>query len=287
MPNRDWLPGFAIVLILIFAIYVSGGLGYQQGKRDGAYGSARQDYQDSVDLAPLGGDIEAQKTDPKAYREEWRSQQDLYAQRDMAEWAWWMMVFTGAGLIVTTAGLVYIALTLNATRDGNQINREIGETQARAYLSVIGGEVTMDRALPLYFSITFLIHNSGNSPARDIEVSVEACFEDRSEVGGIYRAKVGMLLVNEVGSQISYPREFVIQNFDIGKLDPLLTNRGNIGIHGTMSYRHVFLRDDDPKETATIALSGYIDEKRSAWTRDSVTAKLNTCRHDRWENQEA
>lgn len=46
-----------------------------------------------------------------------RSEQDLQAQRDMSEWAFWVMVIAGASLVVTTIGTGFLAWQVGLTRE--------------------------------------------------------------------------------------------------------------------------------------------------------------------------
>ncbi|MEX6632865.1 hypothetical protein [Hyphococcus lacteus] len=135
----------------------------------------------------------------------------------------------------------------------------------------------------MHLTIRMNIQNTGNSPAANVTIFAEACFEDHVEPDGVYRFKAEKLEVDEVGGKISYPRELNIMEFDIGKLDPLLDNQGNIGIHGRIEYRHVFMSSQDEPIVTTFALSGLIDEKRAKWSKNIVVTPLNTCSHTRWK----
>ena len=54
-----------------------------------------------------------------------RAQEDLYAQKQMAEWGFWMVVVSAAigipSLAVTAAGVIYVAKTLKAATQANTI----------------------------------------------------------------------------------------------------------------------------------------------------------------------
>jgi len=213
---------------------------------------------------------------------------DLKAQRQMA-------LLTGVIAALTFVGLIVLWQTLRATRatlieaeKATHETRRIGEAQTRAYLSVIGGEFSLERALPMTLPIMILIHNSGNSPADSIKVCAEVCFEGYDEAPDrIFRQVSPELPVDEIGSQVTYPREIVIDSFDIGQLDHLLEGQHDVGIHGTIEYRHVFMQDSDSSEIVTFALSGWIRPTKAKWERETVTMALNTCRHDRWRKQSA
>ncbi|WP_428409155.1 hypothetical protein [Hyphococcus sp.] len=206
---------------------------------------------------------------------------DLLAQQQMAHWTRWIGGFTALGLFV-------LYVTFSETRKAVVETREIGQAQSRAYLSVIGGEFTLERNLPMYLSMTIIIRNTGNSPATDLRLSAEVCFEGYPEAEDFtYRYKAPALVVNEIGGQISYPREIDTPPFNIGILDDLVTEKYDVGIHGTIEYRHVFMKPDDPPDTITFALSGAIEERKAQWEVETVTMALNTCQHDRWEKKDA
>jgi hypothetical protein len=83
---------------------------------------------------------------------------DLKAQQDMAKWALLM-------LVVTSVGVVYVALTLNATTD-------IGHAQLRAYLGLT--EVKLNVAFDgesYQFNRTIKIKNGGQTPARNVKIT--------------------------------------------------------------------------------------------------------------------
>lgn len=65
----------------------------------------------------------------KADRPTQRAEEDLYAQKQMAQWAFWMLVVAGAvGVItitVTAIGVWYVAKTLEATRRGANYAKEM------------------------------------------------------------------------------------------------------------------------------------------------------------------
>ena len=71
-----------------------------------AYHTAKQEYEESKRIKPMGAaGSKSPYTDPKAYRDEWRSERDLEAQWEMAKWAGW-------GAIATIVGIVILAATL-------------------------------------------------------------------------------------------------------------------------------------------------------------------------------
>lgn len=165
----------AIVCMVLFGVV----LAKQQGDADSAYEAAKQEYNQAKAIAPLGTSTKGGQTDPKSYREEWRNEQDLAAQREMAKWAWWMLVATCLSAIITSVGIFFVAETLAATRDtlgetreANKIAREIGEAQVRAYLTFepLSLNLIAMNGVSAIPQLHFVLTNSGNSPANDITI---------------------------------------------------------------------------------------------------------------------
>lgn len=98
---------------------------------------------------------------------------DLKAQQDMAKWALLMFV-------VTAVGVFYVALTLEAAKEANNVARDIGIAQVRAYISVLSFEFSGN---PTRFTVntvtgesrsahTVELHarNDGQTPARNVRI---------------------------------------------------------------------------------------------------------------------
>ncbi|MAN45224.1 MAG: hypothetical protein CMF04_03335 [Hyphomonas sp.] len=122
--------------------------------------------------------IPAPAADPYPGRQEWREEQDLYAQRQMAKWAFWMLFVSAVGVLVGAVGLIFLKGTLDAARDTNQsaldsirVTREIGQAQVRAYLSFMEPAFHLSPKI----RISFFAKNSGQSPARHLRVTEASC----------------------------------------------------------------------------------------------------------------
>lgn len=117
-------------------------------------------------------------------RESQRGEYDLNAQRNMAEWAFWLLVITSFGLVITIIATIGLYKQINLTReavedtghateamlDSNKIARETGRKQVRAYLGV--KSVTLDDGEDLNKPrFTVEIENKGVSPAIVYRVS--------------------------------------------------------------------------------------------------------------------
>ena len=96
-------------------------------------------------------------------------------------WAQWTMaifavVATGTGFV----GLFWIRQTLNATRKGNKINRDIGKAQVRAYVEIEKASVMFRRPFSFFDryrpEVWVDVANHGSSPALDYRWDVEISY---------------------------------------------------------------------------------------------------------------
>lgn len=91
-------------------------------KQSGDYdGRAQQHAADALQVVgdaavPPVAALQAPPANPEPDREEWRSEQDLQAQRDMAYWAMVVAIASGLSVVVTAFGVWYVRQTLEATR---------------------------------------------------------------------------------------------------------------------------------------------------------------------------
>jgi hypothetical protein len=137
MPNRyrvsNSLLGIAIGIGLLFLF---AGLANQANKADRAYQTSKQEYQGTKKLISLGGISQSKQTNPKAYRDEWRNEYDLKAQREMAEWAWWMLLTSAAGVGITAIGVFFVAETLKAAIESNRLLGAALTAEVAPFLSI-------------------------------------------------------------------------------------------------------------------------------------------------------
>jgi hypothetical protein len=121
----------------------------------------------------------------------------------MADWAYLMLIATCVGTIITSVGIVFLALTLNETRETTRAtvkaaeiaaaalvsDRETSEAQVRAYVTILEPSVEFNADIPVF---KFRLINSGNSPALRLRADCsfghaygEAAIADRSQGAGI------------------------------------------------------------------------------------------------------
>lgn len=151
--------------------------------------NTKQNYPNQIDRDRAGlpylAESVASAADPQNADE--REKRDLAAQEASALWAFWMLVATGISAIITMIGtgflLWQIMLTreavedtgraTDAMREANEISERIGEAQTRCYLGIKSASVSIgDDGNP---SVTIVVVNTGQSPARKFRWTHEAC----------------------------------------------------------------------------------------------------------------
>lgn len=171
-------------------IHRTGSLAKKQGDADRAYETSKQEYDQTKSMAPLGTLPERGQTDPKSYREEWRNEQDLAAQRDMANWAWWMLIATCASTVVTGVGIYFVAETLRANlaaveeaakaaqsaQRSVKVSEDTAQRQLRAYINLESAHIVLGEKINVGLypaTLDVIFRNFGSTPAHDVEVFYE------------------------------------------------------------------------------------------------------------------
>lgn len=137
----------------------------RENERHTEHEAAYQQYEGSKRELVPGAVIDGNRTtfDPKSYREEWRSERDLEAQREMAQWTFWMVVASGASVVIAGAAVVLVYLTLKDSRLSN-------EQQLRAYMSLTPGGIGYEQS-----NRTLIVYatqkNNGQTPAKKVRFS--------------------------------------------------------------------------------------------------------------------
>lgn len=147
MFRRDWLfygslAGLILAALIAVGVYTS--LQYQlkqtyqrQNVTPTKPYTARDQQNDRcASIDALDKYLNCLAKNARAEREENRAQYDLEAQQDMALWAYWILWISGIGLLVTAAGVVYVARTLHATRE------TLDQTRRQAQASVDANQIT-------------------------------------------------------------------------------------------------------------------------------------------------
>lgn len=127
----------------------------------------------------------------KTSRETQRAEEDLYAQKQMANWALWMVAISGAigviTILITLVAVAYVIKTYEETRksaaatiaaakaaeESAAISRDTAQRQLRAYMAVDSPEGHFFEFIPNsgsrpYFRVRLRWRNNGATPARNL-----------------------------------------------------------------------------------------------------------------------
>ncbi|MGH6770200.1 MAG: hypothetical protein ACRECO_14385 [Xanthobacteraceae bacterium] len=187
---RDWFlhPPSGVGIAVIAMLAAAGLQNHYQQIRGGEGASA--DYSKHTherlakpEVAPFNG-VEIPPPESKPNRQEWRSEQELKAQRQMVLWAFIAAIAACASVFVTAIGVAFVKWTLDATRaavdeasKGTQaaeaaveITRVTAERELRAYLSISKSEIkdVQPGRVP-YAHLVF--RNDGNTPAAHVQTN--------------------------------------------------------------------------------------------------------------------
>lgn len=272
MSYRDWSFFFTVGLVLVFGLILSGLLNNSR-ERDRGYDAAKEQYDSAYERsAPPAVRSQSLVSDIEAYRQEWREEQDLRAQRDMAQWAWLMMVASFAGVGITAVGIVFVAQTLVTTRAAvDAANRtadeakRIGEAQVRAYMSISNVSIIFvsdnGKIVP---GIEMKIGNSGNSPARNFEMHMQLAYQTIFFDGDI--AQEVFLMTENWGPFVSKderPFSFLFREGPLGQkyIDEMQQRGWPLVVHVTINTSFVDVFDIPIKDSQTFSASfGKTDE---------------------------
>lgn len=179
-----------------------------------------------------------------------RSELSLVAQQEVADWAFWMVVISILTVLVTGAGVYYVALTLVETRrataaaiDAIDVNRESAQSQLRAYVSV-------ERASIVKFNpdepveVRLHIKNTGQTPAFKMNQLVLLKADSYPSNFEFYiPADIGEDVQSELGSGL------VVTTFiDTGtpltanQLDSVQSGSAAVWVWGRIDYEDIFGR---------------------------------------------
>lgn len=266
------------LICLAFAIPV-GLLVERKYERERAYEAAHQQYEDAKRVSPPGAMFPGERavTNPQGYREEWRGEYDLEAQREMADWAFAMLLASCAGVLITGVGVYYVAQTLKATHDAVgetaraslaaetavEVTRVSAQRQLRAYVSSTNVNWTLVRKqvgdAPGIYQIFVHWKNCGQTPAKRCKTwtsyevrktnpppdfdypDKELPFESRSETVTIGPGQ-------DFRGNVAIPTSII----------PLVDNTNRIFVWGWIEYDDVF--DDTPRRRTEICVRINVSE---------------------------
>lgn len=148
--------------------------------KNGCYQISRTDVQ-MPSVKEANGKPCAPSEKAKQKNDNRRDYANLVAQRSSALWAKIMGIAALIGMGLSLVGVVLVWTTFRETRKANEIAREIGEAQVRAYLSLdVFWEGYGD---PNVLNFKYSIHNSGQSPARNVAIEIFCVDQNKNEIG--------------------------------------------------------------------------------------------------------
>ena len=213
--------------------------------------------------------------DIRTNQETKRAEYDLKAQQDMALFALAMAVFTFLGLIVLVLTLIEAFQAAKAAQSAADITREIGEAQARAYLTITGGDFTIDNAVPSNVNFNIVIHNSGNSPAENAELHLIAIFEhiEDGQVTFSHPSELPVLKIKDIPARGDLPKEGYLMDVDRHLTEYIRHMGAEFGFLARLSFNDVFGQHFEIEG----ALSGHAKEDGAR------VGTLKPCHPERWE----
>ncbi|UYH54252.1 hypothetical protein N6L26_09315 [Qipengyuania sp. SS22] len=205
MSERDWsrytavgLSAFGLVAALIIFAAFTFNLGSLLGFKEAETQRYTTEYADRTDerIADCDRFVSAARIREcaekaiKANHENQRDERDLQAQRQMAEWAFWLLVVTTFGTLITIGGTVLIwkqvALTREAVKDTGDATKamvrqnDIAESAQRPWIKASCTNVQfqkLDKAASAFYEI--VLENVGHMVAHQVAYSLR-CFITRT-----------------------------------------------------------------------------------------------------------
>lgn len=175
-------PWVVVALAIVILVPTSVWLGYQLHNEDAykeyaaakAHSEAKNEFERRCAVLSIPEEITRCYSDVvQSAREPQRSEEDLQAQKQMANWALALLVVSSVlgllSLIAAVVGVVLIRDTLVETR-------RIGEAQIRAYVWTSGADFSIAAYLngPITCDIRLSLQNTGSTPANIVQFSCTA-----------------------------------------------------------------------------------------------------------------
>lgn len=191
MSDRNWLAKapFGVGLIVVLALSFVAQTNYQR-KAEATYAAAREEYEHSKQIMTENAIAPRPYTGDKSYREEWRAEHDLEAQRSMSDWSYWTMLATWFGVVLLGATLWETTRTTlaagdaaTAAKDAVAQAQSTAMQQLSAYVTLIGAAVELVniRDHGLGFRISVTLRNSGQTPAYNFSTWIGVPLIDQPE----------------------------------------------------------------------------------------------------------
>jgi hypothetical protein len=165
---------FAAVALYGLGVLVGQNLGYYDAQADGYAAQYPYDTDQRVEQCFTQSVGTAAKECAQdaiaAGRENYRDEQDLNAQRQMAKWALWLLIFTAGQSVLGFLGFLILIVTIRQGREANEIARQARRPWVG--LQVALTEVSKVSEAPATFAFDYEVHmeNTGQSAATDVSL---------------------------------------------------------------------------------------------------------------------
>ncbi|NDV87784.1 hypothetical protein GTW51_13845 [Aurantimonas aggregata] len=189
--------GLSLIALVAFTVASSKGYqrAYQQNEAENAsYAQREGHYRSCLMLPSVEQARECAENAPEADRAERRAEEDLNAQREMADWAEGVLWATLASVGVTAVGIVFVWRSLNANtaavdqaRRANDIADQHSRADLRAWLIVKINSIgpIFRESDNIFVSVDASIENTGRSPATDLcfYIDIVSLFNNDPKLG--------------------------------------------------------------------------------------------------------
>ncbi len=237
--------------------------------------SAAKEIQEKCGLVATSSYAECVEKIVKATREDQRSQYDLKAQIDSAQWAFWILVISVAGVFVTIAGIAYVRLTLREMEATNIIGEKSVEASTRAAVAsersvevatttIIENQRAWVKATisldgPLVFEngeakirLRATTKNVGLTPAQFVDVTIRMFANSSTGIGPIdvQRSLCDEIRLRPIGQGFGYslfPNDEITQTIyialakeDVARASQQLSGFMSVYVIGCVDYTTVF-----------------------------------------------
>ena len=173
---------WVVVASILFAFVALGIVGvtvsyvyeavYHQYATSKARNAAEQEFQEKCTSLATAEEIRACFGNAvNSARETQRAEEDLYAQKQMAQWAFWILLVTGfigvVTIAITIVGIYFVVQTLVATQKANAIMREEQRPWLKVSVEATRFVVIGEGRVCIHTGWT--IENVGKTPALNVQ----------------------------------------------------------------------------------------------------------------------
>lgn len=167
--------------LICAALLAMAALVNHQNERGRAHSGAEQHAEpaqrNAPETAPVIRAVQEPPANPNPERNEWRDERDLQAQRDMAQWAFWLLIVSSGTLATAIAGVILLKQTLDEAHAANKGFADAARRQSRAYMAIesvsAGFAVDEPGAGMITLRIAVNMRNCGQTPARRVRRTIE------------------------------------------------------------------------------------------------------------------